>query len=76
LGTAAEAPPTAPTASGIWMRKYTNGIVLVNPTTTASVSIGPGYKRLSGTQDPVTNNGQAVDVITLNPKNGLILMKR
>lgn len=64
LGTPIEAPPTAPTASGIWMRKYSNGIVLVNPgTTTASVNIGSGYKRLSGTQDPVTNNGLAVSTV-------------
>jgi hypothetical protein len=77
LGTAAEAPPTAPSASGIWMRKYSNGIVLVNPTaTTASVNIGPGYKRISGTQDPVTNNGQPVEMVTLSPKNGVLLVKR
>ena len=76
LGTASEAPPTAPTASGIWMRKYSNGIVLVNPgTTTASVNIGPGYKRLRGTQDPVTNNGLAVSTVTLLPNTGIILVK-
>jgi len=32
LGTAAEAPPTAPTTSGIWLRRYTGGMVLVNRT--------------------------------------------
>jgi hypothetical protein len=77
LGAADEAPPTAPTASGIWMRRYTNGMVLVNPTaTTASVNIGPGYKRLSGTQDPVTNNGQPVSTVTLTPRDGLIVVKQ
>lgn len=77
IGTPAEAPPTAPTASGIWMRKYTNGMVLVNPgTTTASVSVGSGYKRLLGTQDPVTNNGLAANMVTLLPRTGLLLLKQ
>ena len=75
LGAAAEAPPTAPTSSGIWLRRYANGMVLVNPgTTTASVNIGAGYKRLLGTQDPVTNNGQPVSTVTLLPKQGLIVV--
>ena len=77
LGTPSEAPPTAPTASGIWMRKYSNGIVLVNPgTTTASVNIGSGYKRLTGTKDPVTNNGLPISTVTLEPNRGLIVVKQ
>jgi hypothetical protein len=77
LGTAAEAPPTAATTSGIWLRRYTNGMVLVNPgTTTASVNIGAGYKRMLGTQDPVINNGQPISTVTLLPRQGLILVKQ
>jgi len=77
LGTAAEAPPTVATASGIWLRRYTGGMVLVNPgTTTASVNIGSGYKRLLGTQDPATNNGQPLSTVTLLPRQGLILVKQ
>jgi hypothetical protein len=77
LGTPAEVPPTAPTSSGIWMRKYTNGIVLVNPgTSTASINIGSGYKRLLGTKDPVTNNGLPVSTVTLLPNTGLIVVKQ
>jgi hypothetical protein len=78
LGTAAEAPPTAPTASGIWMRRYTNGLVLVNPskTTAASINVGPGYKHLNGTIDPVVNNGLAVSSVTLLPRQGLILVRQ
>ena len=77
LGAPAEAPPTAATASGIWMRKYTNGIVLVNPgTTTASVNIGSGYKRLLGTKDPVTNNGLPISTVTLLPNTGLIVVRQ
>jgi hypothetical protein len=78
LGTAIEPPPTAATASGIWMRRYSNGIVLVNPreNTTATVNIGTGYKRLLGTQDPVTNNGQPISSVTLLPRQGLIVVKQ
>jgi len=78
LGTAVDAPPTAPTASGIWMRRYSNGVVLVNPskTTAASIDIGPGYKHLKGTQDPVVNNGLAERVITLQPRSGMIMIKQ
>lgn len=77
IGTPSEAPPTGPTASGIWMRKYSNGIVLVNPgATTASVNIGAGYKRLQGTQDPATNNGLPASTVTLEPNRGLLLVKQ
>lgn len=77
LGSAIEAPPVAPTASGIWMRKYSNGLVVVNPTSTAaSISVGSGYRRLSGAQDPVTNNGQPVSSVTLGPRTGLLLVRQ
>ena len=78
IGTPTEAPPTAATASGIWVRHYTNGIVLVNPskTTAASIDIGTGYKHMSGTQDPTVNNGLAEQVITLQPRTGMIMIKQ
>jgi hypothetical protein len=78
IGTPSEAPPTAPTASGIWVRHYTHGIVLVNPskTTALSIDIGPGYKHLSGTQDPATNNGLAERTITLQPRSGMLMVKQ
>ncbi len=78
IGTPLEAPPTAATASGIWARKYTNGIVLVNPskTTALTIDVGTGYKRISGTQDPVINNGMAERMVTLQPRTGLIMVKQ
>jgi hypothetical protein len=78
IGTPSEAAPTAPTASGIWMRHYTNGIVLVNPskTTALSINIGAGYKHLSGTQDPTVNNGLAEQVVTLQPRSGMLMVKQ
>jgi hypothetical protein len=76
IGTALDAPPTAPTASGIWMRRYTNGLVLVNPSaSTLSINVGTGYKRLLGTQDPVVNNGAVESMVTVPPKGGLLMIK-
>jgi hypothetical protein len=77
IGTPSEAPPTAATTSGIWMRRYTNGLVLVNPsaTTTLSINVGAGYKRMLGTQDPTVNNGAVESVVTLPPRSGLLMLK-
>ena len=78
IGDAAEAPPTAPAQNGIWMRRYTNGLVLVNPskTATASINVGSGYKRLTGTQDPSVNNGKAESTVTLGPRQGLLMIRQ
>jgi hypothetical protein len=78
LGTPAEPPPTAPKSNGIWMRKYTNGIVLVNPskTTTKSIYVGTAYKRLKGTQNPSVNSGVYQSTVTLAPRSGLLMIKR
>jgi hypothetical protein len=77
LGSAVDAPPTAATASGIWMRRYSNGIALVNPTsTTLSIDIGSGYRHLQGSVDPAVNDGQPVSTVTLGPRSGLIVVKQ
>jgi hypothetical protein len=78
IGTPVESPPTAPKSNGIWMRKYQNGVVLVNPskTYTRSIYVGTSYKRLKGTQDPYVNNGAYQSTVTLGPRQGLIMIKR
>ena len=44
-----------------WIREFTNGLVVVNPTTsTRVVNIGPGWRRIAGWYDTTHNNGQAV----------------
>jgi hypothetical protein len=76
LGTPAEAAPIAATSSGIWMRRYSNGLVLVNPSSsTLTINVGAGYKRLSGTQEPSVNNGAVESSVTLPPKSGLLMLK-
>ena len=77
IGDPVQSPPTGPKQNGIWMRKYSNGLVLVNPskTTTASIYVGSGYKRLKGTQDPGVNNGYVQSTVTLGPRQGLLMVK-
>ena len=78
LGTAVDAPPTGAAQNGIWKRRYSNGIVLVNPSksATASINIGSGYKRLKGTQQPSVNNGAVQSTVTLGPRQGLIMIRQ
>ncbi|MGE5116996.1 MAG: putative glycoside hydrolase [Betaproteobacteria bacterium] len=77
IGAPVDAPPFSPKQNGIYMRRYQNGLVLVNPskTNTASIYVGSGYKRLKGTQDPYVNNGQVQSTVTLGPRQGLIMVR-
>lgn len=77
LGAAVDVPPMTATTSGVFLRRYANGVVLVNPTaTSATIDVGAGYKRLSGSLDTVINNGAAERMVTLGPKQGLVLLKQ
>ena len=77
IGKAAEPPPTAAARSGVWIRRYTNrhgaGQSGARP---ASVTVGEGYRRLHGRQDPAVNDGRPVTTVTLPPKDGLVLLKQ
>ncbi len=77
LGRAIDAPQFDAWQRGVYMRRFENGIALVNPkgNGTKTVQIGPGYKRFSGNQDPVTNNGQPTQSVTLRERDGLILVR-
>lgn len=77
LGKAIDPPQFSPWRNGIYRRRFENGMALVNPrgNGTKTVQIEPGYRRISGTQDPATNNGQPVDSVTLNERDGLVLVK-
>jgi hypothetical protein len=77
LGAATTAPPTAPYQHGVWRRDFENGIALVNPkgNGTQTVTLGASFKQLSGTQDPVVNNGETVTKVTLNERDGVILRR-
>ena len=78
LGAPLDAPPTAAWQNGVFRRRYVRGMVLVNPkgNGTATVDVGTGYRRISGTQDPVVNNGADAASVTLNERDGIILLKK
>ena len=76
LGLAIDPPQFSPWQQGVYRRRFQNGMVLVNPKDNGSrtVQIEPGYNRLSGQQDRVTNNGQPVSSLTLAARDGIILI--
>lgn len=71
-------PPTAAWQKGVWRRDFDNGIVLVNPKGNGpqTVTLEGPFVKLSGTQDPVTNNGATVTTVTLKDRDGIILMRK
>lgn len=85
LGVPIEPMPVQAHASGIWYRRYSNGIVLVNPrlqltgdwsagnSKTITLPTDRAYKRLTGTRNPA-DDGSTVTSITLACRRGLILL--
>ena len=76
LGRAVEPPQEIAWHYGVYRRVFENGMVLVNPTgLPVRLDIGPGYRRMIGTQDPEVNNGKPAREIILPSKDGLILIR-
>jgi hypothetical protein len=54
-----QGPPA--TTGGAWIRAFSRGLVVVNPTNQpARVHVPDGYRKLAGRQDPAHNDGAAV----------------
>jgi hypothetical protein len=78
------APQTAAWSNGVWLREFKNGVVLWNPKGNGAKTVSvaglvstsghTGLKHIAGTQDPAVNNGRAVTSVTLNDRDGLILL--
>lgn len=63
-------------ASDIWRRDYEHGIALVNPSgNSQTIDLGNDYEKIIGKQDPLTNNGQITQSVTVPAHDGLIMMK-
>lgn len=76
LGKPKDPPARTPWKKGVYRRNFEKGAVLVNPGPKAQVVIlESGYRRLSGKQDPATNNGQLITSVKLAAKDGLIVLK-
>ena len=63
---------------GLWRRDFSSGVAILNSTnkTQRYVFTKEEFERLRGNQDPIINNGQRVNWISLAPNDGLILLKR
>jgi hypothetical protein len=77
LGAATSAPPTAAWSNGVYRRDFANGIALVNPKGNGvrTVTLETDFKRIQGTQVPGVNSGQTVRTLTLNDRDGIILLR-
>jgi hypothetical protein len=81
---AAGNPQTAAWSNGVWKREFQNGVVLWNPkgngakTVDVSKLVSPaghaGLKHIAGKQDPTVNNGQTATSVTLQDRDGVILL--
>ncbi|MEK7189685.1 MAG: VCBS repeat-containing protein, partial [Patescibacteria group bacterium] len=61
---------------GLWRRDFKAGLVLVNSGNVAeTIDLGGEYEKLRGTQDPSVNDGLIVTTVTVQPQDGLILLR-
>jgi hypothetical protein len=60
----------------VWKREYEKGIVICNPTNVAiEVDLGGQFRLIKGTQVPEINSGELVMKISIQPRDGRILLK-
>jgi hypothetical protein len=63
-------------ASGIYVRRFQNGMVLVNGTTgTLSITPGGTWKRIAGAASTTINNGTLGTTFSVGAKDGLFLLR-
>lgn len=61
---------------GLWRRDFKAGLVLVNSGNIAeTIDLGGEYEKLRGNQDPSVNDGLIVSSVTVQPQDGLILLR-
>jgi hypothetical protein len=76
LGVAIDQPQTSAWQKGVYRRRFSKGIALVNPEGNGNqtVDVGPGYRRFVGGQDPIHNNGNDAQTLTLKEGDGILLL--
>ena len=62
---------------GLWRTDFSGGIALVNSTDKVQTYVfnKEEFEKIRGLQDPAVNNGQKVNWVRINPRDGLILLK-
>jgi hypothetical protein len=75
LGFPSSGPPASAWQKGVWRRDFTDGIALVNPKGNGpqTVTLETPFAKIQGTQD---NNGQTVTRVTLQDRDGIILLRK
>lgn len=78
LGQPTSSPPTKAWQNGVWRRDFTNGIALVNPKGNGpqTVQLGGTFVKIKGSQASSVNNGQTVTSVTLQDRDGIILLRQ
>ena len=81
LGAPLTPPVTAAWQTGVYRRDFENGIALVNPKDNngggpVTVTLETSYIKINGTQDSSVNNGAVVSSVTLQPRDGIILLRQ
>ncbi|MBU4315193.1 VCBS repeat-containing protein [Patescibacteria group bacterium] len=62
--------------NGVWTREFTNGKVVVNPTSSnQTVKLNGEFEKLHGEQDPNFNDGSIISSLTLNSQDGAVLVR-
>lgn len=76
LGHATQARQDKAWKQGVWRRDFEKGIALVNPKGNGpqTVSLDASFKKLTGAQDPSVNDGSTVTSVTLEERDGIILL--
>jgi hypothetical protein len=64
-------------AEKTWRRDFKNGIVLVNPSSKKKkVNLGGKFRRIKGIFDRRFNNGRTVTSVVMDPRSGIVLLKK
>jgi hypothetical protein len=78
LGAATKPPAMKPWSQGVYRRDFEYGIALVNPKGNGkkTVTLETDFVTIKGTQAPSVNTGATVRKVTLNDRDGIILLRK
>ena len=77
LGRPIDGPFPEKAEGGYYQRRFTKGMVIVNPSgREVEVPIGGGYTRIAGQQAPQVNSGRPVTSVRIPSKDGIVLLTR
>jgi hypothetical protein len=63
-------------ATDVWRRDFERGVALVNASgAPATVRLGIAFTKIDGKQVPAVNDGTVVSAVTIQPNDGIILLR-